>query len=176
MVNIDKANKEVKELFNYLSPIATDIVKNRTKLLDNTIKKLSVDIETLSNEQIRNYMAILSVEAYNLSLDKEQSALKDSCATALYKEGVATSFSGSVGTVESRKNQSTIDNLDKQAVSILYSTVYELFKTKVDEAHRVVNVLSNILISRSAEAKLQYNPRSEEIIYLNSVQENKQEV
>lgn len=161
MINIDKADKDVKELFNYLSPIATDIVKKKTKLLDDVIKKLSVDVETLSNEQVRNYMAILSVEAYNLSLDKEQSALKDSCATALYKEGIANSFNGNTGTVESRKNQSTIDNMDKQAVSMLYSVVYELLKTKVDEAHRVVNVLSNILISRSAEAKLQYNPRSE---------------
>ena len=46
-----------------------------------------------------------------------------------------------------------------------------LLKAKVDEAHRLANVLSNVLISRASDAKLQYNPRSEEMVSFNDQNE-----
>ena len=160
MIDIKEARKDTDELFQYLSEIADDIVSRYSKILDDLVKKLSKNIDTLSNEELRTYMAKISIEAYNLSIDREHTALKELCAEALYKESQATSFNQAAGTVEARRNQSMIATMDKQAVSMLYSTVAALFKAKVDEAHRLANVLSNILISRSAEAKLQYSPRS----------------
>lgn len=160
MIDISNARKDTDELFYYLSDIAIDIVTKYSGPLDNLVKKLSKNIDTLSNEELRTYMAKISIEAYNLSLDREQTALKELCATALYKEAQANAFNNATGTVDARRNQSTIDTMDKQAVSMLYSTVSSLFKAKVDEAHRLASTLSNILISRSAEAKLNYSPRS----------------
>lgn len=160
MLNIDSAKKDTDELFNYLSEVANGIVNRYSEPLDKLVKELSKNVDVLSNEELRKYMAKISIEAYNLSIDREQTALKEMCATALYKEALANSFNGAAGTVDARRNQSTIDTMDKQAVSILYSTVSSLFKAKVDEAHRLASTLSNILISRSAEAKLQYSPRS----------------
>lgn len=161
MVDITTADKDTKELYNYLLEVANDIVKKYSEPLDKLVKQLSKDIDTCSNEQIRSYMGKISVEAYTLNISKEQSVLKEACASALYKEGVAKAFNSSTGTVEARKNQSVIDSMDKQAVSMLYSTVSSIFKAKVDEAHRLASTLNGILISRSADAKLQYSPRSE---------------
>ena len=124
------------------------------------VKKLDKNIETMSNEELRICMIRISIESYHLSVDREQTSLKEACAIALYKEGMANSYGAAAGSVEARKNQSIIDTMDKQAVSILYTTVSSLFKAKVDEAHRLASVIGNILISRSAEAKLYYSPRS----------------
>lgn len=163
MVDITESRKITEEVYSQLNQIAEEIVNKQSGYLDEAVKKLH-NVDTMSNTEIRNIMAIVTVEAFRISAYKEQSELKDSCASALYKEGIAVSFNTIVGTVEARKNQSLEDNIDKQLVSILYSNVASRFKTKVDEAHRVASVLSNILISRQAEAKLSYSPRSEETL------------
>ena len=163
MVNIDQAQADVKELYDNLEEVALKIVTSKSEPLDKLVKKLQVGIEVMGNEELRTYMAMISIESYNLSMCREQSALKDACAATLYKEGLAKSFNSASGTVDAKKNEAAIDNLDKQVVSMLYSAVSDLFKAKTDEAHRIVSTISNILISRSADAKLQYNPRSEEV-------------
>lgn len=160
MIDINEAKLNVDGVYKNLSEIVDDIVNKQTINLDSTIKKLSA-IDSMSNEDLRNCMMLISIEAYTLSTFKEQSSLKDACATALYKEGVADSFNTLSGTVEARKNQSVQDNMDKQIVNILYTSVSDRFKSKVDEAHRIANVISNVLISRASDAKLYYNPRSE---------------
>lgn len=166
MIDITNAKLTVEDMYSNLSEIVDSIVTKQTKALDTVVKKLS-KIDTLTNDELRSLMITVSVEAYTLSNFKEQSSLKDACASALYKEGVANSYNTLSGTVESRKNQSIQDNIDKQVVNILYSNVCDRFKAKVDEAHRLANVLSNILISRASDAKLQYNPRSEEMVSFN---------
>jgi len=160
MVDINNAKKDTDEMFNYLSEVANDIVSKYSKPLDDLVKQLSKNIDALSNDELRTYMAKISIESYNLSIDREQTALKEACATSLYKEGIANAYNKATGTIDARKNQSVLDTMDKQAVSMLYSTVSALFKAKVDEAHRIASILSNILISRASEAKLQYSPRS----------------
>lgn len=159
-IDIKSAKIAADNLYKDLSEIVDEIVSKQSKPLDTLVKKLS-KIDTLSNDQIRSMLIIASVEAYNLSEFKEQSSLKESCALALYKEGIANSYNSSTGTVESRKNNSITDNIDKNVVSILYSNVSDRLKSKVDEAHRISKMLSDILISRASDAKLQYNPRSE---------------
>ena len=60
-----------------------------------------------------------------------------------------------------RKQQSILDTLDKQAISMMYKSISSLLKTKCDEAHRMINVIQSIQISRASEAKQNANPRSE---------------
>lgn len=160
MVDIKNAKTSVDDVYDNLDEIVNDIISKQSKALDNVVKKLA-KVETMTNEEIRSMMIITSIEAYNISEFKEQSALKDACATALYKEALADSFNILSGTVEARKNASVKNNLDKQVVAILYTNVCDRLKAKVDEAHRLSNILSNILISRASDAKLSYNPRSE---------------
>ena len=44
---------------------------------------------------------------------------------------------------------------------MLYTSISGILKAKLDEAHRLVNIIQNIQISRAAEAKLNGSPRSE---------------
>lgn len=161
-IDITDAKNAADKMHKYMSEIAGDVVGKYSAPLDAIVKKLSSNVETCSNEELRSTMISLGIETYNLAMHKENSELKDACANALYKESVATSFNSTAGTVESRKNQSIIDSMNSQAVSILYSSVSSILRTKLDEAHRLANIISGILISRASDAKLTYNPRSEE--------------
>lgn len=162
MVNIDQAKLEADTLSNDLAGVVGSLTKKMTGELDTLIAKLSSGIDTLTNNELRDIMARISVEAYYIGIAKEQTSLKDACAEALYKEGLAKSYSLTQGAVEAKKQQAVLDTIDKQAVSILYSTVASLLKTKLDEAHRIVSAVNGVLISRASDAKQFYNPRSEQ--------------
>lgn len=173
MLDIKNADNDNQELFNYISQISQDIINKYTRSLDDIIQRLNKEIDTCSNDELRTYMIKICIETYHLGVDREYSSLKEQCAEALYKEKIAQVFNTSTGTVEARKNQSIIDTVDKQAVSMLYANVASLFKTKVDEAHRLVSAINGILISRAADAKIQYNPRSVgDQVYINDDQVN----
>jgi len=161
MIDITNAKDEVNKVVDQLAESVADLTNEMTARLDALIKKVALGVDLMTNAEIRETMAKISVEAYSIGILKEQNSLRDACASALYKEAAARSFSTTAGSVEAKKNQSILDTLDRQAVSILYNTSTNLLKTKCDEAHRIVSVLSNILISRAAEAKNQYSPRSE---------------
>ena len=149
--------------------IKVEINEKMTKILyffgrkgkRNLVKELSKGINLYTNSQLWDFQMQISVEAYNISMAKEQTSLKQACAEALYKEGLANSYSLSTGTQEAKKQQSVLDTIDKQGVNMLWTAVSSLLKTKCDEAHRLVNAIQNIQISRAAEAKQLGSPRSE---------------
>ncbi len=162
MINLDNAYAETDEVVNSLGEVVGSITRDITAELDNQIAKLKKGVDTFSNGDLREIMACISVETYYVGIAKEQSSLRDACATALYKEGMAKAFAVAPGAVESKKQQAVTSTMDKQAVSILYTTVTNLLKTKIDEAHRIVSVINGILMSRASDAKQYYNPRSEQ--------------
>lgn len=158
---IEKAEAEVNDTYFYLTDAVKEIVNPITANLDKLVKDLSKGINLYTNSQLWDFQMQISVEAYNIGIAKEQTSLKQTCAEALYKEGLANSYNLSVGTQEAKKQQSILDTVDKQAVNMLWSAVSSLLKTKCDEAHRLVNAIQNIQISRAAEAKQFGSPRSE---------------
>lgn len=162
MIDFEEARNEVKAVASSLAGVVDSVVKPCTAELDKLITKISTGIDKFSNNDLRDLMARISVETYYIGIAKEQSSLRDACANALYKEGMAKVYAATQGAVEAKKQQSIIDTVDKQAVSILYTTVAGLLRTKVDEAHRIVSVINSVLISRAAEAKQFYNPRNEQ--------------
>lgn len=160
-MDTNKAMADVEEIYKQLKEAVWASLCDIVKPVDDIVKALSKGINLYSNKELWDFQMQLSIEAYRLGDIKEQSALKDLCAAALYKEGVAKTFSATVGAQEAKKQQSVIDNIDKQAVSMLYTTAANILKTKCDEAHRLVNTIQNIQISRAADAKLAGSPRSE---------------
>jgi len=158
---LETAKQEVENIYNYLADSVREVTTQYTAELDNIVKELSKGINLFSNAELWDFQVRLSIAAYILGNIKEQSSLKEACAEALYKENLAQSFTGAIGTQEAKKQQSILDSIDKQAVSMLYASVAGLLKTKCDEAHRLVNVLQGIQISRAAEAKVSASPRSE---------------
>lgn len=162
IVNIDNAKKDLDETYDYLVASVREVTKEMTAPLDSIVKELSKGINLYSNQELWDFQVRLGLEAYALGNIREKSSLKEACADALYKESLARSFTDSIGTQEAKKQQSVLQSIDKQAVSMLWASVSSLLKTKCDEAHRLVNILQGIQISRAAEAKQAANPRSEQ--------------
>jgi len=159
---LEKAKQDVNEMYKYLAESVAATTKAITQPLDDIVAELSKGINLFSNVELWDFQVRLGIEAYRLGTIKEQGMLKEVCAEALYKEGLARAYTEGSGTQENKKQQSVLDTIDKQAVSMLYSSVSGLLKTKLDEAHRLVNILQGIQISRAADAKQAASPRSEQ--------------
>lgn len=153
-INIDNASNDVNSVYKQIQPIVDSVVDKNAKSIDLIIEKIKRNLTDLTNKELRDLMLQLSIELYYFAHIKDMSILKQECAQTLLKEGIANVFNSSDGTQVIRSNQATIETLDKQTVSILYNAVSNNMKSKVDEAHRIINVLSNVLISKNAENKL----------------------
>jgi len=160
-VKIDQANNDVNEIYFQLSDAAKETIGEIVKPIDDIVKELSKGINLFSNTELWDFQLRLGIESYKLANIKEQSSLKEACAEALYKEGLAKSYAEATGAAETKKQASILASIEKQAVSMLYTSISGILKAKLDEAHRLVNIIQNIQISRAAEAKLNGSPRSE---------------
>lgn len=160
-IKIDQANNDVNEIYFQLSDAAKETIGEIVKPIDDIVKELSKGINLFSNTELWDFQLRLGIESYKLANIKEQSSLKEACAEALYKESLAKSYAEATGAAETKKQASILASIEKQAVSMLYSSISGILKAKLDEAHRLVNIIQNIQISRAAEAKLNGSPRSE---------------
>lgn len=152
-MEIENAKRELEELYGNLTPIIKEVVDKYSKDLDKMFHKLT-NATNFTNDEIREAMLSLSVESYMFGMNKDLSVLKQDCAVTLMKEKQAQSYNSATGTQAIRNNQAIIDTTDKQVVNLIYSGVANMMKTKLDESHRMINVLNSILISRNAEAKI----------------------
>lgn len=152
--DFDGANKDVTTLYKQISPMVEEIISKHSKDVDVIITKIKSNLTNLTNKELQNYILELSVEAYYLANTKDLSILKQECALTLMKESQANIYNGTAGTQATRNNQSIIDTGDKQCVTMLYNAVSNRMKSKLDEVHRMIGVLTNVLISKNAEAKI----------------------
>ncbi len=164
-MDIKEAHNQLTTVYKELKPIVDSVVNKQSKEIDKIIDRIKRNLDTLTNKELQDLMLQLSIEAYYFAHIKDMAILKQELSLALSKESQANSFNSTVGTQAVRNNQAIIDSLDKQTVNILYNAVANNMKSKLDEAHRMVNVLSNVLISKNAEAKLKgvkddYEPKN----------------
>lgn len=175
MVDFEKVNEskhEVSEIFKSLKPIVKETVDRNTKEIDDIIGKIKKNLTTLTNKELQDYMLQLSIELYYFSERKDMSLLMQECAIAVSKMAQADIFNGTAGTQAVRSNQAVIESMDKQVVAMIQSAVANSMKSKLDEAHRIVNILSNVLISKNAENKLKGVREDGENLYRNGVSED----
>lgn len=168
-VDITNANNEVTEVYTQLKPLIEGVVEKNARSIETLVKKIKDNIDTLTKQELESYMLQLSIETYYFSKIKDMGILKQECALILMKEKQAEVFNKTTGTQVIRANQATIDTLDKQTVNIMYNAIANSLKSKLDEAHRLVNVLSSVLISRNAEAKLKGVRDDDENLHSNDV-------
>ena len=171
--SVNKAKKEVSEIYASLKPIIKETVDKNTKEIDSIIDKIKKNLTTLTNKELQDYMLQLSIELYYFSERKDMSILMQECAIAVSKGAQADIFNGTAGTQAVRSNQAIVESMDKQVVAMIQSAVANSMKSKLDEAHRIVNVLSNVLISKNAENKLKGVREDESYIRGNSISEDK---
>lgn len=151
---LEAALDNVDDVYVNLIEIADKVVKEYTGDLNALIKEATDNVDNLSNEDIRALIIKLSLKAFSFGDLKEKSGLKAECAETLRKEAYAKSFNSAEGSVAAKENLATVNTSYETMVETIYNTVFSLFKTKLDECHRVVDALKTVLMSRMAEAKL----------------------
>ena len=152
--NVNEALDRVDMAYDDLIVVANDILESLTGDLDDMMKSAYEDVERLTNDAIRQLMLKLSLRSYSFSEIKEKSIFKATLSETLRKEAYARNFNASEGTVAVRENTAILNTSDEIIAEEIYTLVSSLFKTKLDEIHRVVASLQSVLMSRMQEAKL----------------------
>lgn len=152
--DLQKALDNTEMMYFQLVQIANDIVEEHVRDINSFIEGLVANIENLTNDAIRNSMLKLSLMAFSFCDIKEKSSLKAECAEALRKETYAKEVIGADGSVSTKENTAIINTSDEILTETIYNVVASMFKSKLDEIHRVVDTLKTVLMSRVSEAKL----------------------
>lgn len=151
---VSKALDNIDIAYNDLIDIANDICNDVVGDLNDMIQSAYDNIENLTNESIRQLLLKLSLRSYSFAEIKDKSMFKATLGETLRKEAYAKSFNLTEGTVAVRENTSIINTASEILAEELYTLVANIFKTKVDEIHRVVDTLKSVLMSRMQEAKM----------------------
>ena len=152
-IKLQEALNNLEITYHDLVEIADTMTSNIFKPIDELINILNTKVNSLPIDTIRDYLLQLQLKAFEISEIKEKSAMKAELATALQKEQFAVSFNGLEGSAAAKDKLATIATSAEQATEILYNLIASLFKTKLDQLHRLVAVLTSILMSRMSEAK-----------------------
>lgn len=150
---LNEALKNVEMTYSQVVEIADTIIAKYFTNLNNLVSTINSRINALTIDQIREYMMELQLQAFSLSEIKEKSTLKAELAVAIQKEKFAISFTGADGTAAAKDKIALIATNEEAISEALYNLVANLFKTKLDQTHRLVDVLKSILMSRMQEAK-----------------------
>lgn len=152
--NVTAALDAIDATYSELVGIANDIARGVVGDLDIIMDSAYMDVERLSNDAIRDLMLRLSLRSYSFSEVKEKAAFKAALGETLRKEAYATNFNSAEGTVAVRENTATLNSAQEILAEEIYNLVAAIFKSKLDETHRIVNTLQTVLMSRMSEAKL----------------------
>ena len=152
--NLQQALDNTEQTYAQLVVIANEITNEHTREINADIRDAVDNINNLTNDSIRQLIINLALKSYSFSEIKEKSVLKAECAEALRKEAYAVEYNKAEGAVALRDNLATINISDEILTEAIYNLVCSLFKTKLDEIHRVIDALKTVLMSRMAEAKL----------------------
>lgn len=151
---LQEALNKTDDVYQDLIEITNQVVNVYTGEINKLIKEATDNVDNLTNEDIRMLIIKLSLKSFQFGDVKEKSALKAACAETLRKEAYARSFSFAEGSVAAKETQATMKTTYQQMVELIYDGASSLFKTKLDECHRVVDALKTVLMSRMSEAKL----------------------
>ena len=151
---LSQAIDAVEITYSEIIDIANESVKELTGDLDDMLENVYHGIENLTNDGIREIMLRLSLRSFSFSAIKDKAGFKAILAESLRKEAYAKQFSTLDGSVAAKDSKATLNISEQIIVEHIYNLTASLFKTKLDETHRVVDTLKTVLMSRLSEAKL----------------------
>lgn len=160
---LKNALAEVESSYGDLVGIANDFLKATFDPIDDLVNQINCRINSLSIDQLREYLLLLQLKAYGISELKDKAALKAELAEILQKEHFAISFNGVDGSAAVKDKLATVATSAEIVTEALYTLIASLLKTKLDAIHRLVDVLKSILMSRMQEAKFMNVGASNEI-------------
>lgn len=152
--DLNQALSNVELTYAQLKEIADDMLTEIVSPINNLIKVIGDDVNSLSIDQLKDYMWKLQFKAYTLSEVKERSLMKAEIAEALQKEKFADKFNSADGSAAVKNNIALIETSEEIVIQVLYEMISNLLKTKVDQIHRLVDCCKSILVTRMQEAKL----------------------
>lgn len=152
--NLQEALNNTNTTYQHLVDIANDIVARCVREISPIVNNISNDVQNISNDQIREYMLTIALKAYSLAEIKEKASMKAEVAEILRKEAYANEFNGADGTVAVRENLAQLNISDEILSQTVNEVVADILKVKLEELHRIVDVLKTVLMSRLSEAKL----------------------
>jgi len=150
---LNQALQDVEMTYSELVQIANEMTAPLFTPINELVSGLSEHVNVLTVDQIRENILVLQLKAFELSEIKEKSALKADLASAIQKEKYAVSFNGMDGAATVKDKLATVAVADAIVTEVLYNLVANLFKTKLDQLHRLVDSLKSVLMSRMQEAK-----------------------
>lgn len=144
--NVECTYKELVEISNnILDPIVGPA--------NTLVSTVNAQINSLSIDQIRDFILQLQLKAFELAEIKEKAAMKAELSEALQKEKFATTFNGLDGSAAVKEKIALVESSSETVSTVLYELVSSLLKSKVDQLHRLVDCLKSILMSRMQETK-----------------------
>lgn len=152
--NVTEALNNIDMVYDDLIVIANDIYNAQVGELDNMITSVYNNIENLTNEDLRQFIMQVSLKSFAFSEIKEKAAFKSELAETLRKEAHANAYGAAEGTAAAKENLAVLSTSSELLSEEIYDLVANLFKVKLDEAHRVVDSAKTVLMSRMQEAKL----------------------
>lgn len=146
--------QEVTDLYCNIVKIGDQYVNAMTKDIDELVKSASENVENMTTESIRQLSLKLAMESFSFSEVKEKAALKAELSETLRKQTYSRAYVDAEGTGQVKDNKANIAITDAMLSEKLYNYVADQLKIKIDEAHRVIDALKSVMISRASEAKL----------------------
>ena len=151
--DLNTALNNVEMTYSQIIEIANDMLKPILDPVNNLVNSIDKRGAGMPVDSLRETMLQIQMKAFEICEVKEKSALKAECAEAIKKEKFATSFNGATGTAGVKENTALLESSEETVVECLYNLVANLLKAKVDQLHKIVEVLKSILMSRMQEAK-----------------------
>lgn len=160
--NLKEALDNVDMLYEQLIDIANDMVKSYSKDMDTLISTASENIGTFTNSALQDLMLRISLMSFTFGEIKEKALSKAACAEYLRKERYAEAFIAAEGAIAVKENNATLNISDAIISEAIHDLVASLFKTKLDEAHRIVDTIKSVLMTRMQEQKFMNTSAAED--------------
>ena len=150
---LEDALGRVEMNYHDLVEIANGILDPVLNPVNELVDALNAHINSLSIDQLRDYILRLQLKAFEISEIKEKSILKAELADALHEEAFAVNFNGTDGSAAVKDKLALVATASETVSDTLYSYMANLLKNKVDQLHRLVAAISSILMSRMQDLK-----------------------
>lgn len=150
---LEEALDAIELDYHTLVEIAESMYRPVFEPVDTLINSIRDRGNNLSIDQLRDYLLKLQLEAYRLSEIKENAQMRADLSEAKEKDKYAIIFNSLEGSAASKDKiaQAAISN--EVVATTLNTLCAAQFKTKVDQLHRMVAVLTSNLMSRMQETK-----------------------
>lgn len=151
--DLTAALEAVEMPYSEIKQIAEDMLAETLNPINQYIELFQAGVNNMPVETLRDYLLQIQLKAFSISELRDKTLAKAQCAEAIKKEAYAKNYVGQDGTAAQRDANTTIAISENIVVELLYDLVADLVKTKVDQLHRIVDVLKSILMSRMQEFK-----------------------